>query len=69
MVLLDPLLTLHNPAQPALSLRFVLEGLITKENPRLCRGGSRSLTVPAVAPQAPSTTLRRQATKHIDVPP
>jgi len=43
--------------------------LITKEIPRLCRGGSRSLTVPAVAPQSPSTTLRRQATKHIDVPP
>jgi hypothetical protein len=27
MVLLDPLLTLHNPALPALSLRLVLEGL------------------------------------------
>src|SRR5579864_7474502 len=48
----------------------IVEGhLITKEIPRLCRGGSRSLTVPAVAPQSPSMTLRRQATKHIDVPP
>ena len=26
--------------------------LITREIPRLCRGGSKSLTVPAIAPQA-----------------
>jgi putative tryptophan/tyrosine transport system substrate-binding protein len=49
--------------------RSLKVALITREIPRLCRGGSRSLTVPAVAPQAPSTTLRRQATKHIDVAP
>ena len=38
-------------------------------DPRLYRGGSKSLTVPAVAPQALSTRLRTQTTKHIDGPP
>jgi hypothetical protein len=33
---------------------FTLGGLITREIPRLCRGGSKSLTVPAVKPQAPT---------------
>jgi hypothetical protein len=28
--------------------------LITREIPRLCRGGSKSLTVPAVKPEAPT---------------
>ena len=28
--------------------------LITREIPRLCRGGSKSLTIPAIAPQAPA---------------
>jgi len=37
----------------------------TKEPPRLCRGGSKSLTIPAVAPQAPSDeTLNRSRRAH-----
>jgi hypothetical protein len=31
--------------------------LITREIPWLCRGGSKSLTVPAIAPQAPTDEI------------
>jgi putative DNA primase/helicase len=41
------------------------ETLITREIPRLCRGGSKSLTVPAVAPQAPTDeTLNASRKAH-----
>jgi ABC-type uncharacterized transport system ATPase subunit len=43
-------------------------GLITREIPRLCRGGSKSLTVPAVTPRAPWTRIRTRAAKHIGEP-
>jgi hypothetical protein len=36
---------------------FRIGRLITREIPRLCRGGSKSLTIPAIAPQAPPTKL------------
>jgi hypothetical protein len=40
---------------------------LTKEIPRLCRGGSKRLTFPAVAPQAPidkTASVSRQAHEH-----
>ena len=37
--------------------------LITREIPRLCRGGSKSLTVPAVKPEAPPMRLRMRGRK------
>jgi hypothetical protein len=39
--------------------------LITREIPRLCRGGSKSLTIPAIAPQAPTDeTLNASREAH-----
>src|SRR5215467_4664867 len=48
-------------------MRLVLFPKLTKEIPRLCRGGSKRLTFPAVAPQAPideTASVSRQAHEH-----
>jgi hypothetical protein len=46
------------------SVEFFLS-LITREIPRLCRGGSKSLTIPAIAPQAPTDeTLNASREAH-----
>ena len=45
-------------------LEAIRKSKLAKEIPRLCRGGSKSLTFPAVAPQAPideTSSVSRQA--------
>jgi hypothetical protein len=52
----------------ALKILAILE-LITSEFPRLCRGGSRSLTFPGVVSGDPSMKLRfvsRQSTRTME---
>src|SRR5215469_11949924 len=49
------------------SPRVKRKSKLTKEIPRLCRGGSKRLTFPAVAPQAPideTASVSRQAHEH-----